>query len=245
MKNLIVLSFAVLLAGILTVGCQENGGESGAETQDTGAQVHQTSSEVQTGTEQPVVAERPQGGSRNTVPFKGSKAGIAEQMSKVPGVEMRMDTTGKYGEGLAYSGGRFAGFPVVDWSFRFLDGQMVFAQINYNDQTAGAPGDSIFAAVAADMEEWFGKPVLNSEIQVTSLNNFTEPEQLFISKVGSSLYGDFKLWSVGEDTQYVAYVNKVQWNQSENVFFVHVAFLDRAQSEAFFQKNGAGEAAGQ
>lgn len=231
MKKLFGQSLAVLFVGLLFTGCADNGHtDSGAQADNNG-----DASGAGTQTSNPALS-RPQLGTKNTIPFKGSKEGIMKQMAKVSGAEIRKDTITQNGEGLAYSGGRFGGFPVLDWSFRFLNGQMLFSQMNFGEEMAGVSSDSIYAAFSAMLEQWYGPPVLNSDVQITSLNDYNEEEQQFISKIGSSLYGDFKLWSIGTNTEFLATINKVQWNQAQEQYFVHLAFYDRAQSEVYFNQ---------
>ena len=242
MRTLFLESLALVIAGTLFLCCG-NGGAQLSDGQDASnnENIKQNEAEpgaIESGEIQTV--SKPEGGARDDVPFSGSKADIMKRMQQVPGIELRVDTATSFGEGLSYRGGRFGGFAVADWSFRFLKGQMIFSQINFSEQISGVKGDSIYTKLTSFLHKWYGKPVLNSDIAITSLSAYTEPEQRFIGKVGGSLYGDFQLWSVGESTSYVATLNKVRWNEANDESFVHLAFYDRAQTEEYFRQMETG-----
>lgn len=229
----------VVMAGLLFGGCPDSGGNrTGEEGADAGteqvgeAQNGSTANAGQTGGAQRRL------GSRDAIPVAGNKDAVNKYMASISGAEVRIDTTTQNGEGLAYKGGRFGGFPVIDWTFRFFRGQMLFGQVNINAREAGVPVDDIYQAMSNMLTDWYGDPVITSDIKYNRLEGFNEQEQQFLSKVGSSLYGDFKVWSVGDQTKYLATVNKVQWNQAGGDWFVHVAFYDRARNEEFFSAMG-------
>lgn len=173
----------------------------------------------------------------NTIPFSGSKEEIKKKMGMITGAEERLDTISGAEGALSYKGGRFGGFPVVDWTFLFHKGQMMHLQVNYSDAAAGVSADSVYSFMTNLLSKQYGTPVIDSKNRISrALDDYTEGGQEFLATIGKALPSspppaEFRIWTAGDDAGYVITLNKVQWNTAGGPTFVHLAFYDRELTE--------------
>lgn len=232
--------WSVFVLAFLFIGCP--GKETGANTSTD------TTAQGAVGANDNGGAPGPKGnggpGPINTIPFSGDKEQIKKKMAMITGAEQRLDTASGAEGALAYKGGRFGGFPVVDWTFLFHNGQMMHVQINYNNETAGVSADSIYAYMTNLLSKQYGEPIIDSRKRISKeLSVYTEGGQEFISTIGKALpatlpAAEFRMWTAANDAGYVITLNRVQWNTAGGPTFVHLAFYDRALTEDHLKQGG-------
>lgn len=232
--------WTVLFLSLLFIGCP--GKESGAGNTDDGSASAPETTAGSVAADAGGGPAAPKGtggpGPVNSIPFSGDKEKIRKKMEMITGAQERLDTASGAEGALAFKGGRFGGFPVVDWTFLFHQGQMMHAQINYSDEAAGVTADSVYAYLTNLLSKQYGEPIADSRKRVSKeLSAYSEGGQQFIATVGKALpsnppSAEFRLWTAADDAGYVITLNKVQWNTAGGPTFVHLAFYDRALTEA-------------
>lgn len=228
---------AVVMLSLLFIGCPDKDARTDVSADTSVGETGQVATDDGAEVPRPSVGGNP--GAVNVIPFSGDKEKIRQKMSMIAGAEVRSDTAAATGAAISYRGGRFAGFPVIDWTFLFYEGQMMFAQVNYGEEDAGVGADSMYTAVTDLLNRQYGQPVIDSKnMWSRPLSAYSEQAQEFLAKIGKSLPQDFRIWTAAEDARYVITLNKVQWNTAGGQTYVHLGFYVRDLSERHFAETG-------
>ena len=233
LRNLcgVMLLSSVLLWGGCTNGDSKSNGNEGTAQQENGGTQTGTSGGASVGIN---------GGSEEgrDVPFSGNRDQIKKAMGAIPGAVSDLTVSNEYGSSLSWTGGRFEEIPVDQWGFSFYRGMMLYAQLHYTTETSGMSADLLFDSLAKGMERRYGEMIMDSENRSSRvLTGFSEEDQEFISRVGTSLGGtDFRMWSSGDTTApflITVYRAPRSGYSVDDIRDVYLTWYDREQANAY------------
>ena len=212
----------------------------GACTKDTtqGSGNNQTGDIEKTGSSEGGVSRSTNdgGGINAETPFSGNQDQIKKIMATISGVKPDMTLSNQQGSTLNWKGGRFDGLPVDQWGFRFFRDQMLYAQLHYTTETTRLSVDDLYDSLTVAMNQRYGLMIMDSKNIVSkALIGYSEEEQKFISRVGSSLAAtEFRMWTSGDSSaNYIATIYRAPRKSTNEAMDVYVTWYDRMQSEAY------------
>lgn len=173
------------------------------------------------------------------LPFYGNATQIVSYMGTIPGAQAQAGTQDSYGTTREWVGGRFEDIPVDQWGFGFNDEQMTYGRIHFSSPTTGMAGEQLYQTLTEKLTARFGAPLFDAKnMSSRALVKYTEAEQAFISKVGTSIgMGDFRMWTPNDSTgDFLITLNMGYRDKPGGISDVYLTIYDRIQSERYFKK---------